>query len=103
MPSEMGLAELYEKEYVAKATGQGGSDQEIQEELNKEHQEIASLFAVLNYKLDALSNFHFTPKPQIEELRVIFQYWSFLLSKILALGNYQHPSYCDGRGNTDGS
>eukprot|EP00467_Chlorarachnion_reptans_P025465 CAMPEP_0114512512 /NCGR_PEP_ID=MMETSP0109-20121206/15019_1 /TAXON_ID=29199 /ORGANISM="Chlorarachnion reptans, Strain CCCM449" /LENGTH=614 /DNA_ID=CAMNT_0001692209 /DNA_START=288 /DNA_END=2132 /DNA_ORIENTATION=- len=67
--NELGLAELYEKEYVAKATGQG-SDEEINEKLNKEHQEIAVLFAELNHKLDALSNFHFTPKPHIEELKV---------------------------------
>lgn len=60
---EMGLAELYEKEFVEKATG----ETEEEQELTKEQKEIAELKAELFYQLDALSNFHFTPvRPKLQ-------------------------------------
>lgn len=64
--SQVGLAEIYEKEYVAKATGVTDDD----EKLSSTHKDIASLFAQLCYKLDALSNFHFTPKVTVPDVAV---------------------------------
>lgn len=83
--SQLGLAELYEREYVAKAIGQE-SDKELNDELNEKHQEIAQLFAELNHKLDALSNFHFTPKPHVEELKVVTKAPAISMEEVLPMG-----------------
>lgn len=64
--SELGLAEVYEKEYVEKVSG----IKESEEKLSAEHQEIAELFSKLCYQLDSLSNFHFTPNPLQKEIQV---------------------------------
>ena len=70
--SEVGLGELYEREYVAKALGDDKhpDDAAADDKAAKAHAEIAALFADLNHKLDALSNFHFTPRPHVPELAV---------------------------------
>lgn len=59
--SKKSLADLYEEEYVKKSTGDQSHAKD--EALEKEHQEIRGMFTDLSEKLDALSNFHFTPKP----------------------------------------
>jgi len=63
--SSAGLGELYEKDYVRAATG--GAVQDKEEPLR---QEAKQLFGELCGKLDALSHFHYTPKPVVEELEV---------------------------------
>jgi len=65
--SEAGLAEIYEKEYMAALTGQ---DSAAEEKLRKEHEEITQMFSQLCLKLDSLSNFHFTPRPPRIEMSV---------------------------------
>ena len=65
--SKLGLGELYEREYLKKATGY---DVEAVEKLTAEDKakaEMKALFAKLCGKLDALSNYHFTPRPEQEE------------------------------------
>ena len=47
-----------------------GGPSEDEEKLDKEHAEIAQMYASLCYQLDSLSNFHFTPKPPREEMQV---------------------------------
>eukprot|EP00475_Leptophrys_vorax_P011097 TRINITY_DN17645_c0_g1_i4.p1 TRINITY_DN17645_c0_g1~~TRINITY_DN17645_c0_g1_i4.p1 ORF type:complete len:303 (+),score=122.71 TRINITY_DN17645_c0_g1_i4:218-1126(+) len=64
--SELGLADVYEKEYVEKQTGVT----EKEEKLSAEHEEIAQLVSSLFYQLDALSNFHFTPNPVQKEIQI---------------------------------
>ena len=68
--SKLGLADIYAQEFVSKATAVQDAETGISSkptEVNKDHVEIAELFAKLCYKLDALSNFHFTPKePSLE-------------------------------------
>lgn len=63
--SDKGLGEIYEQEYMKSAMGVTEDDpkQPIRDE-------IASLMKQLFYKLDALSNFHFTPKPVVQTANV---------------------------------
>ena len=61
--SKLGLGEIYEREYLKKVSGY---DKDHQEQMTKEDaikNETKGLFANLCSKLDALSNYHFTPRP----------------------------------------
>ncbi|PIN18778.1 U3 small nucleolar ribonucleoprotein (snoRNP) subunit - Mpp10p [Handroanthus impetiginosus] len=64
--SKKGLAELYEDEYAQK-TGLVSATLTFSDEQKKE---ASMLFKKLCVKLDALSHFHFTPKPVIEDMSV---------------------------------
>ncbi|TVU50780.1 hypothetical protein EJB05_02170, partial [Eragrostis curvula] len=64
--SKKGLAELYEEDYARK-TGLAPAPLSISDELKK----VAnSLFKRICLKLDALSHFHFAPKPIIEDMSI---------------------------------
>ncbi|XP_078541045.1 U3 small nucleolar ribonucleoprotein MPP10 [Lissotriton helveticus] len=63
--SKLSLAELYEQEYVKL------NQKKTEEEENPKHVEIQKLMDSLFLKLDALSNFHFTPKPSIPEVKIV--------------------------------
>jgi U3 small nucleolar RNA-associated protein MPP10 len=56
--SKAGLGDIYEQDYVKEALGVQPTDK-----LSEEKQEMAKLFQLLSAKLDALTNYHFTPKP----------------------------------------
>ncbi|XP_028417309.1 U3 small nucleolar ribonucleoprotein protein MPP10-like [Dendronephthya gigantea] len=62
--SKMSLSEIYEKEYLQQ------QNPEVEQE-NEEHQEIEKLMKSLFSKLDALTNFHFTPKPLKSEVNIV--------------------------------
>ncbi|CAD6271515.1 unnamed protein product [Miscanthus lutarioriparius] len=64
--SKRGLAELYEDDYAQKA-GIAPAPLSISDELKKE---ANTLFKRICLKLDALSHFHFAPKPVIEDMSV---------------------------------
>ncbi|KAG5522939.1 hypothetical protein RHGRI_034927 [Rhododendron griersonianum] len=64
--SKTGLAEIYEEEYVQK-TGLVSTALSFSDEQKKE---ASILFKKLCLKLDALSHFHFTPKPVIEDMSI---------------------------------
>ncbi|KAK4362473.1 hypothetical protein RND71_017714 [Anisodus tanguticus] len=64
--SKKGLAEIYEEEYVQK-TGLVSTALSFSDEKKKE---ATMLFKKLCLKLDALSHFHFTPKPVIEDMSI---------------------------------
>ncbi|RLN03078.1 U3 small nucleolar ribonucleoprotein MPP10-like [Panicum miliaceum] len=64
--SKKGLAELYEDDYAQKA-GIASAPLSISDELKKE---ANTLFKRICLKLDALSHFHFAPKPVIEDMSV---------------------------------
>ncbi|KAF0391237.1 Mpp10 protein [Gigaspora margarita] len=66
--SKKSLAEIYEESYVKQTSD---IPDEKDEALKKEHQEIENMFKELCHKLDALSNFHYTPKPPRPEISVI--------------------------------
>ncbi len=61
-----GLGDIYEEEYVRAAAG-GAATQDRDEKVRAE---ARSLVKALFAKLDALSHFHFAPKPVIEDLSV---------------------------------
>ncbi|XP_054999456.1 U3 small nucleolar ribonucleoprotein protein MPP10 [Sorex araneus] len=63
--SKLSLAEIYEQEYIKL------NQQKAAEEENPEHAEIQKLMDALFLKLDALSNFHFIPKPPVPEIKVV--------------------------------
>lgn len=64
--SKKGLAEIYADEYVQK-TGLVSAALTFSDEQKKE---ATLLFKKLCLKLDALSHFHFTPKPVIEDMSI---------------------------------
>jgi U3 small nucleolar RNA-associated protein MPP10 len=67
--SKKSLAELYEADYLKQATGNHTSEKD--EKLKQEHTDIDNLFLGLCQKLDALSNFHYTPKAPKPEITVV--------------------------------
>ncbi|KAI4336170.1 hypothetical protein L6164_014730 [Bauhinia variegata] len=64
--SKKGLAEVYEEDYVQK-TNPAIAPLSFKDEQKRE---ASMLFKKLCLKLDALSHFHFTPKPVIEDMYV---------------------------------
>lgn len=62
---KQGLGEVYEADYVRTVTGGGVEDKD--EGLRKE---ARKLFKELSLSLDALTHFHFAPKPVIEEMEI---------------------------------
>ena len=58
--SKESLAQIYENEYLASQTGGSADDRDAW--LKKEHDEIEKQWESICYKLDALCNAHFTPK-----------------------------------------
>ncbi|GCC36249.1 hypothetical protein chiPu_0014742 [Chiloscyllium punctatum] len=74
--SKLSLAEVYEQEYLKQT-------QQISEvEENVQHAEIQRLMDSLFLKLDALSNFHFTPKPPMPEVKVVSNLPSICLEEV---------------------
>ncbi|KAI5781829.1 putative U3 snoRNP protein [Geopyxis carbonaria] len=63
------LAEIYEKEYQAARDPAAASA--VDEKLAREHAEIASIWSDVSRKLDALSSWHYTPKPPAPTLTVV--------------------------------
>ncbi|XP_068307935.1 M phase phosphoprotein 10-like [Pyrus communis] len=64
--SKKGLADVYEEEYVQK-TNLASAPLSL---TDKQKDEASKLFKKLCLKLDALSHFHFSPKPVIEDMSV---------------------------------
>lgn len=58
--SAKSLAELYEDDFKGVDTHQ----QDINEELQKQHDEISELFAKVSHRLDAMCSAHYTPEPR---------------------------------------
>eukprot|EP00529_Nitzschia_sp_RCC80_P018299 CAMPEP_0113501298 /NCGR_PEP_ID=MMETSP0014_2-20120614/32870_1 /TAXON_ID=2857 /ORGANISM="Nitzschia sp." /LENGTH=859 /DNA_ID=CAMNT_0000395857 /DNA_START=70 /DNA_END=2645 /DNA_ORIENTATION=- /assembly_acc=CAM_ASM_000159 len=68
--SKLGLGELYEREYLKKAVGYDVDAVEKQTGEDKAKDEMKQLFANICSKLDALSNYHFAPRPVADEAEV---------------------------------
>ena len=66
--SQLSLAEVYEKDYLAaQEKMEGVEKEEVNEAEEKVKKDLVNLFR----KLDALSNFSFTPKGVTEELKIV--------------------------------
>ncbi|XP_077774699.1 U3 small nucleolar ribonucleoprotein MPP10 isoform X1 [Podarcis muralis] len=63
--SKLSLAEIYEQEYLKL------NQKKTEEEEKPEHAEIQKMMDSLFLRLDALSNFHFTPKPPVPEVKIV--------------------------------
>ncbi|XP_051550620.1 U3 small nucleolar ribonucleoprotein protein MPP10-like [Myxocyprinus asiaticus] len=74
--SKLSLAEVYEQEYVKQI------QDKKEEEENPAHVEIQKIMDTLFLKLDALSNFHFTPKPHIPEVKVVSNLPSITMEEV---------------------
>jgi U3 small nucleolar RNA-associated protein MPP10 len=71
--SKLGLGELYEREYLKKTTGFDRDAHEKETEEGAAKEEMKKLFADLCSKLDALSNYHFAPRPVADDADVTKQ------------------------------
>ncbi|RNA06702.1 U3 small nucleolar ribonucleo MPP10 [Brachionus plicatilis] len=71
--SKVGLGDVYAQEYVKQQQKELGDQEERpkEEAVNPKHEEIRKKMQELFIKLDALSNFHFTPKAPVPELKVV--------------------------------
>nr|CAG4644117.1 EOG090X09DZ [Lepidurus arcticus] len=67
---KQGLAELYEEEYQKLQAKQAGNAPDS-EATTKEHEEIKKLTREVFAQLDALANFHYTPKMPSAEVRIV--------------------------------
>jgi len=68
--SKLSLGELYEREYLKKTAGYDVDAAEKETEEEKAKNEMKMLFANICSKLDALSNYHFAPRPVADEAEV---------------------------------
>ncbi|GLD67602.1 U3 small nucleolar ribonucleoprotein protein MPP10, partial [Lates japonicus] len=75
--SKQSLAEIYEQEYLKQS-----QQKTAEEEENPAHVEIQKLMDTLFLKLDALSNFHFTPKPPVPEVKVVSNLPSITMEEV---------------------
>lgn len=62
--SKVGLAEVYEQEFLK-------MKEQKKDETNPEHDEIKELMNGLFRQLDALSNYHFMPRPAQPDLKIV--------------------------------
>ncbi|KAG0235604.1 u3 small nucleolar ribonucleoprotein MPP10 [Actinomortierella wolfii] len=85
--SKKSLAELYEDEYTRQTnTGAGPVLTEKEAALEKQHEEITEAWKELCSKLDALSNWHYTPKPVKAELTVVTNAAAISMEEAIPVG-----------------
>ena len=65
--NQKSLAEIYEEEYIK----QQNVDKEEKDQEIEEHKEIRLCMDKLFSKLDALSNYHYTPRQKMAELKIV--------------------------------
>ncbi len=68
--AQQSLAQIYEEEHLRRVDPEGHPDQR-NEKLRKEHEEIEALWKDVSGKLDALSNWHYRPKPAKPAINIV--------------------------------
>ncbi|XP_052866479.1 U3 small nucleolar ribonucleoprotein protein MPP10 [Anopheles cruzii] len=69
--SKASLAQVYEQEYLQQLEKSNPDAADQQEEEPKEHVEIRRMMKTVLAQLDALSNFHYTPRPAVPEVKIL--------------------------------
>eukprot|EP00794_Sanderia_malayensis_P009479 gene9479-10469_t len=82
--SKIGLAEVYEKEYIKQA------EDKSDDEENPAHEEIRTMMNGLFAKLNALSNFCYTPKQPKPELKVVSNLPSLQMEECMPVTTSNH-------------
>ncbi|XP_065836239.1 U3 small nucleolar ribonucleoprotein protein MPP10-like [Oscarella lobularis] len=75
--SKLSLSEIYERDYLKQ------TQEKKEEKENPEHVVIQTSMKRLFEKLDALSNYHFTPKPPKEEIKIVANAPSITVEEII--------------------
>ncbi|KAK7869389.1 hypothetical protein R5R35_000693 [Gryllus longicercus] len=84
--SKLSLADIYEQEYLKQKDAQNPTVDEKPEEESQEHRTIRSMTAALFAKLDALTNFHYTPKPVIPEVKIVSNIPAITMEEVAPVG-----------------
>jgi U3 small nucleolar RNA-associated protein MPP10 len=81
--SKIGLGEIYAQEFEQRFLGAAanGSD-----EINKKEQEIFTLWKKLSNQLDSLTNFHYTPKPKFDDMKVRQNVSAIQMEEVIPMG-----------------
>jgi U3 small nucleolar RNA-associated protein MPP10 len=79
--SEKGLGEIYEESYMLEA-----GKWERADALAEEHSAVQALYDELSWHLDALSNFHYTPKPPKAETAEVVNAPAVRMEEALPIG-----------------
>ncbi|XP_045470627.1 U3 small nucleolar ribonucleoprotein protein MPP10 [Harmonia axyridis] len=69
--SKESLAQIYEKEYLEQQAALDPDNTTKVKEEPELHKEIKGLMNTLFNQLDALSNYHYTPKPAVPEIKIV--------------------------------
>ena len=81
--SKLGLGDVYARDYEENVLG-NASAKDIEKQ--KLHDEISGIWDELSSKLDAMSNYHFTPKPVVDDIQIKSNVASIQMEEVLPMG-----------------
>ncbi|XP_076761978.1 U3 small nucleolar ribonucleoprotein MPP10 [Xylocopa sonorina] len=84
--SKESLSQIYENEYLKQKQAMNPDNNEKEEEEPKLHIEIREMMHSLFSKLDALSNFHYTPKQAKPELKIVSNIPAIHMEEVAPIG-----------------
>jgi U3 small nucleolar RNA-associated protein MPP10 len=81
--SKQGLADVYEQDFLKQQEkAENGGEINVEKAKNPKHEEIRKRLENLFIKLDALSNFHFTPRAPQPDIKVISNLPSIAMEEV---------------------